>query len=66
MEKKRAILYWILVVLLFFYNFYFRPIKGNPLVTDSYRNSKDYLNDLYMSDGYFDNGYHQYRLMEIK
>lgn len=51
--KFRIKLYFIIVVLLFFGNFYFRPIKGNKLVTSSYRDSSAFINELYMSDEYF-------------
>ena len=34
---------------------YFRPISGNPLMTDEYRSSDAYVNDLYVSDEYFKN-----------
>ena len=53
MNNKRVILYILLVVIFTLYNFYFRPIKGNPLVTSEYKNSDAYINDLYMSDEYF-------------
>ncbi len=53
MNKKRIILYFILVILFTLYNFYFRPVEGNPLVTKEYKNSNAYVNDLYMSDEYF-------------
>ena len=51
--KKRVLLYFILVITFFFFNFYFRPIKGNPLVTSEYKKSNNYINELYMSDEYF-------------
>ena len=53
MNKKRIILYFILVFVFTIFNFYFRPIVGNPLVTSEYRKSDAYINDLYMSDEYF-------------
>ena len=54
MKKSRIItLYIIIVVFSFFFNFYFRPIKGNPLVDDKYKNSKAYINSIYKSDEYF-------------
>lgn len=53
MKKIRFIVYIASVVFAFFFNFYFRPIKGNILVTDKYRKSKEYINDLYMSDEHF-------------
>ncbi len=53
MNKKRVILYFLLVIIFTLFNFYFRPIKGNPLVTSDYRKSEAYINDLYMSDEYF-------------
>ena len=53
MSKKRIIVYFILVILFTLYNFYFRPIKGNPLITSEYKKSDAYVNDLYKSDEYF-------------
>ena len=51
--KKRFLLYFFIVIATFLFNFYYRPIKGNELITDKYRNSDSYINDLYMSDEYF-------------
>ena len=53
MNKKRIIIYVVLVIFFTLFNFYFRPIKGNPLVTKEYRDSDKYINGLYMSDEYF-------------
>lgn len=53
MSKRRITIYFILVIFFTLFNFYFRPIKGNPLVTSEYRRSDAYINDLYMSDEYF-------------
>ena len=53
MNKKRHLVYILLVIFFTLFNFYFRPIKGNPLVTSEYRKSDAYINDLYMSDEYF-------------
>ena len=53
MSKRRIVIYFILVAIFTLFNFYFRPIKGNPLVTSEYRKSSAYINDLYMSDEYF-------------
>jgi len=53
MIKKRTVLYVILVIIFTLYNFYFRPIKGNPLITKEYKESDSYINSLYMSDEYF-------------
>ena len=53
MNKRRIVIYVILVVIFTLFNFYFRPIKGNPLVTAEYRKSSEYINDLYKSDEYF-------------
>ena len=53
MSKKRIIIYFALVIVFTLFNFYFRPIVGNPLVTSEYRKSDAYINDLYMSDEYF-------------
>ena len=53
MKKISIIIYIASVIFATLFNFYFRPIKGNSLVTDEYRKSKEYVNDLYMSDEYF-------------
>ena len=53
MSKNRIIIYVALVIIFTLFNFYFRPIKGNPLITSEYRNSSAYINDLYKSDEYF-------------
>ena len=53
MNAKRIILYVFLVVVFGLYNFYFRPVEGNKLVTKEYKNSDAYINNLYMSDEYF-------------
>ncbi len=53
MNKRRIIIYIILVIFFTLFNFYFRPIKGNPLVNSTYRKSKEYINDLYKSDEMF-------------
>ena len=53
MKIKRIILYFVLVFIFFAFNFYLRPIKGNSLITEEYRDSAAYVNDLYMSDEYF-------------
>ena len=52
-KKRRLIIYFALVIFFTLYNFYFRPIKGNPLITSEYRHSDAYINDLYKSDEYF-------------
>ena len=51
--KKRVVFYFIIVISSFLFNFYYRPIKGNELITEKYKNSDSYINDLYMSDEYF-------------
>ncbi len=51
--KNRIIIYVVLVVFFTLYNFYFRPVEGNKLVTKEYKKSSAYINDLYMSDEYF-------------
>ena len=53
MIKKRYLIYILLVIIFTLFNFYFRPIKGNPLITKEYKNSDRYINDLYMSQEYF-------------
>ena len=52
-KKNRIIIYVALVIIFTLFNFYFRPIKGNPLITSEYRNSSAYINDLYKSDEFF-------------
>ncbi len=53
MNKKRIIIYVLLIIIFTLYNFYFRPVEGNVLVTKEYKNSDSYINNLYMSDEYF-------------
>lgn len=53
MTKKRIALYIVLVVLFTLYNFYYRPIAGNPLITSEYKKSDAYINSLYKSDEMF-------------
>lgn len=53
MIKKRYLIYILLVIIFTLFNFYFRPIKGNPLITKEYKSSDRYINDLYMSNEYF-------------
>ena len=53
MGKRRLILYFILVIFFTMFNFYYRPVSRNTLITEKYRNSSAYVNDLYMSDEYF-------------
>ena len=53
MKKGRIILYFVLVIFFILFNFYFRPVKGNPKVTKEYKDSKSYVNQLYVSDEMF-------------
>lgn len=53
MNKRRIVLYILLVLLFTLYNFYYRPIEGNYLITPEYKNSNAYINNLYKSDEYF-------------
>lgn len=53
MKTKRIVLYFVLVFIMFSFNFYLRPIEGNKLITPKYQDSAAYVNDLYMSDEYF-------------
>lgn len=53
MIKLRYVVYILLVIIFTLFNFYFRPIKGNPLLTSNYIESKSYINNLYVSDEYF-------------
>ena len=48
MKAKRIVIYFLLVIIMVAYNFYLRPIKGNNLVNSEYKQSKAYINDLYM------------------
>lgn len=50
---RRVVAYFVIVIAFTMLNFYYRPVEGNPLVTEEYRNSDAYINDLYMSDEYF-------------
>ena len=53
MRINRTVLYFIIVISFFFFNFYFRPVQGNPLMTGKYKNSSAYVNNLYVSDEFF-------------
>ena len=53
MHKKRILFYFILVIFLIAFNFYLRPVEGNPLVDDAYKSNGAYVNDLYYSNEYF-------------
>ncbi len=53
MRINRTVLYFIIVISFFFFNFYFRPVQGNPLMTSKYKNSSAYVNNLYVSDEFF-------------
>ena len=52
---RRVVVYFLLVILFTLFNFYYRPVERNPLVTEEYQHSSAYINDLYMSDEYFKN-----------
>lgn len=68
MKKNRVILYLLIVISAFMFNFYYRPVN-NKAITSNYRNSDAYINDLYKSDEYFKsklldkNGQNIYRKM---
>lgn len=53
MKKSRVIAYIIIVILMFLFNFYYRPIQGNPKVTEDYKKSNSYINELYASNEHF-------------
>ncbi len=53
MHKKRVIIYFIIVIFLFVFNFYLRPVEGNKLVDKSYKSNSAYINDLYYSNELF-------------
>ena len=53
MKISRVVLYFVIVIFAFIFNFYLRPIKGNPNVDSEYKKSRAYVNDLYKSDEYF-------------
>ena len=53
MRINRTVLYFIIVISFFFFNFYFRPVQGNLLLTGKYKNSSAYVNNLYVSDEFF-------------
>lgn len=46
-------MYFSLLIFVFVFNFYLRPVKGNPKVDAEYKKSKAYVNNLYKSDEYF-------------
>ena len=45
---RRTVIYFIIVIAFTMINFYYRPVEGNPLVTEEYKNSDMYINDLYI------------------
>ena len=53
MKKKRILLYFVIVILMTLFNFYYRPVSGNPNVTEKYKDSVSYVNNLYYSDEMF-------------
>lgn len=53
MKINRISLYFLLVFLFFLFNFYYRPVSSNPLMTKQYKKSTNYVNNLYVSDEYF-------------
>ncbi|MBQ6323726.1 MAG: transglutaminase domain-containing protein [Bacilli bacterium] len=53
MKKGRIFLYFFLVLVITLFNFYFRPVESNPKLTDDYRNSNSFVNNLYVSDEIF-------------
>ena len=53
MRNHRVLLYFVIVISFFLFNFYFRPISGNPLMSGEYKNSSAYINNLYVSDEHF-------------
>ena len=53
MKISRVIIYFILVFVMFSFNFYLRPIRGNKLIYSNYKNSSQYINSLYKSDEFF-------------
>ena len=53
MKKPRVVIYFVLVILFTLFNFYYRPVTKNEFITDDYRKSSAYINDLYKSTEYF-------------
>lgn len=54
MDTKKILFIIILIGgFLVSYHYYLRPVEGNPLITEEYRKSSAYVNDLYYSDEYF-------------
>ena len=53
MKKGRVVFYFLLIIFMGIFNFYLRPIKGNPLIDNDYKNSSSYINGLYKSDEFF-------------
>ena len=54
MKKSRVFVYLVIVISAFMINFYYRPVN-NKNITDKYRKSSAYVNDLYKSDEFFKN-----------
>lgn len=54
MKKSRVFVYLVIVLSAFMINFYYRPVN-NKNITDKYRKSSAYVNDLYKSDEFFKN-----------
>ena len=53
MKINRISLYFLLVFIFFLINFYYRPVSSNPFMTEEYKKSSNYINNLYVSDEYF-------------
>ena len=51
--RKRFSIYLLLVIIFTLFNFYYRPISKNKLITKEYRKSSAYINDSYYSDEMF-------------
>ena len=54
MKKSRVFVYLVIVISAFMINFYYRPVN-NKNITDKYRKSSAYVNNLYKSDEFFKN-----------
>lgn len=49
-------IYLLMVLIMTLINFYYRPIKKNELITDTYKKSSSYVNNLYHSEEIFKKG----------
>ncbi len=54
MKKGKLLLIIIIGIIIYYsFNFYLKPISENTLITQEYKDSNSYVNDLYKSEEYF-------------